>query len=678
MTRSSAAEREAPRRDIQALRALAVIMVVVFHLWPSALPGGYVGVDVFLVISGFLITRHLLDKPPISRGGLADFWGRRVRRLLPAATGALVGTALLALLLMPSTTLAALARATTTSAFAIENWNLIALSSDYLAADDNPSPVQHFWSLGVEEQFYFVWPLVIAACLAPLIARRARGAVGFAVVTVVVVSLALSILVTGTGGAFAYFATMTRVWELGIGAVLAVWHSRLVGRGAPWARRALWWAGAAAITVAGFAFGDLAAFPGYRALLPVLGAAAMIAASPDGLRGVGERVYGGTAVQWAGDRSYSIYLWHWPLIVALGAVMVTDWRFATLVLAGTVALAAASKRWLEDVPRRSPRLIGSRRLTAGLLVACTAVSLVAAGGLWAIQRAERNHGERMLATVAGDPCLGAASARDAMCPELAMATTPVQASQDKPQVYADDCWNSRPFTSRVVCIYGEPHGALTVALYGNSHAGQWQPPLAEAVESRKGRLDTYLSSECYSVDVPIDFGSARLSANCLGLQTWAADQIAAGDYDVVVMANRSHQPLAGVAKADRFQAQLEAYARVMQRFVDAGEAVLVIRDTPYPHADIPECLASKVAKECSTARTDALPPDPLVAAAESLGEDAVAILDVSDLLCGEEKCQPVIGGLITNFDQGHFASAFARTLEPEVSQALEATIASGR
>jgi hypothetical protein len=440
----------------------------------------------------------------------------------------------------------------------------------------------------------------------------------------------------------------------------------------------LWWAGAGAITVAGFAFGDLAAFPGYRALLPVLGAAVMIAASPDGLRGVGQRVYGGAAVQWAGDRSYSIYLWHWPLIVALGAVMVADWRFAALVLGGTVALAAASKRWLEDVPRRSPRLIGSRRLTAGLLVACTALSLVAAGGLWAIQRAERNHGERMLATVAGDPCLGAASARDATCPELAMATTPVQASQDKPQVYADDCWNARPFTSRTVCTYGRSDAGPTVALYGNSHAGQWQPPVADAVDALGGRLDTFLSSECYSVDVPLNFGSARMGANCLRLQTWAAEEIIAGGYDVVVMANRTRLPLADVPSADQFQLQVESYARVMQRFLDAGEAILVIRDTPYPHSDIPECLASKVAKDCSTARTKALPPDPLVAAAESLGGEGVTILDVTDLLCGADTCQPVIGGLITNFDQGHFTSAFAHTLEPEVSQALEAAIASGR
>jgi len=347
------------------------------------------------------------------------------------------------------------------------------------------------------------------------------------------------------------------------------------------------------------------------------------------------------------------------------------------VLAGTAVLAAASKRWLEDVPRRSPRLVGSRRLTAGLLVACTALSLAAAGGLWAVQRAERNDGERMLVAVAGDPCLGAGSARDSACRELALATTPVQASQDKPQVYADDCWNARPFTSRIVCRYGGADAAVTVALYGNSHAGQWEPPLSGAVEARSGRLDTYLSSECYSVDVPVNLASPRLNANCLKFQSWAADEIATGGYDVVVMANRTHLPLAGVRKRDQYASQVEAYARVIQRFVDAGQAVLVIRDTPYPRVDIPECLASKVAKDCSTERAAALPPDPLVAAAQSLDAATVTILDASDLLCGPDVCQPVIGGLITNFDQGHFTSTFARTLEPEVSQALDAATASG-
>ncbi|MGC4175631.1 acyltransferase family protein [Demequina sp.] len=669
------ASETAPRRDIQALRAVAVAMVVIFHLWPSALPGGYVGVDVFLVISGFLITRHLLQREPTSGGELADFWGRRIRRLLPAASGALVGTAVLALVLMPTTSLLSLAKSTVASAFAVENWNLILISSDYLAADDDPSPVQHFWSLGVEEQFYFVWPLIIALCLTPLLARHSRKAVGVAVLAVVAVSFALSVVLTGHGGALAYFATVTRVWELGLGAVVAVWHAHVVGRGAPWLRRLVWWGGAAAITYSAFAFADLAAFPGYIALLPVAATAAMIAVSGDGLGWVGERAYAHPSVQWVGDRSYSIYLWHWPLIVALAAVMAKNWVFVALVLAGTTVLAAASKRWLEDVPRRSPRLIGSRKATAGLLVACTALSLVAATSLWLVQEREARQGERLLAAAAQDPCLGAAAARDAACGDVVLATTPVQASQDKPDVYADDCWNSRPFTSRTVCHYGMPDAAVTVALYGNSHAGQWQPPLAAAVEERGWALDTYLASECYPADEELAFGSGALGRNCLALQTWAADSIVGGGYDVVVMASRTFQPIAGVPKAEQFDRQVESYARVIERFVSAGQHVVVIRDTPYPAHDIPQCLASKVTRACATARDDALPPDPLVEAAQATA--AVTILDVSDLLCGPEVCEPVIGGLITNFDQGHFTKAFAATLEPEVSKALVAATASG-
>jgi peptidoglycan/LPS O-acetylase OafA/YrhL len=669
---------EAPRRDIQAVRAVAVAMVVVFLLWPAALPGGYIGVDVFLVVSGYLITLHLLRRPPTSGGELANFWARRVRRLLPAATASLVGTALLALLLIPATTYAALARATVASAFAVENWNLIALSSDYLAADDNPSPVQHFWSLGVEEQFYFVWPLIIAACMLPLLRRYSRRVVGVAILGVILVSFAGSVYFTGHGSAFAYFATVTRVWELGIGAAVAVAHNRVVGRGPTWLRLGAWWAGAAAIVVASITFADVSEFPGYRAALPVLGTAAMIVVSGDALRGAGARVFASAPMQWVGDRSYSIYLWHWPLIVAITAVVAPGLWATIAVLVGTAVLAALSKRWLEDVPRTAPRLVGSRRATAGLLVACTALSVAAAGAVWAVQDAQGRRGEVMLAAAAGDACLGAGEQLDPSCEPRAAVTTPVHAAQDKPVVYDDDCWNGRPFTRRAVCHYGDPQGEVNVALVGNSHSGQWQPPIAATATSRGWGLDTYLASECYPVDVLIDFGSATTNQNCLELQNWAVDEIVTGDYQAVVIASRTHQPLADVPKAEQYDEQVASYARVLTRFVDAGQAVLVIRDTPYPAHDIPECLASKVSRDCSTARERALPPDPLVEAAQSLASPAVTVLDMSDVLCGDTVCDPVMGGLITNFDQGHFTASFAATLEPWVSEALDATVASGK
>ncbi len=212
------------RTDIQGLRAAAVLLVVVYHLHAAALPGGFVGVDVFFVISGFLITSHLVSRPPASAGALAAFWGRRVRRLLPASLVVLAATLVAVRLFSPETAWQATASDARAAALYVVNWALAGQAVDYLAADNAPTAVQHFWSLSVEEQFYFGWPLLVAGVA--LLARR-RGtstrtalAVAFGVVTAA--SFAWSVHLTQTNPAAAYFVTPTRVWELGAGGLLAV------------------------------------------------------------------------------------------------------------------------------------------------------------------------------------------------------------------------------------------------------------------------------------------------------------------------------------------------------------------------------------------------------------------------------------------------------------------------
>ena len=671
-----------PRKDIQALRAIAVTLVVLYHFWPARLTGGYVGVDVFFVISGFLITLHLLQRPIRSVKDLFSFWARRVRRLIPAATVVLVATLAASLVWLPQTVHARVAQEVIASALYVENWLLALTSTDYLATDQLHSPTQHYWSLSVEEQFYILWPVLIG--LAFLVCRRLGRSFRFpplAVIGVVsLASLGFSAWFTGEDAAQAYFVSTTRIWELGVGAALAAAVNAGLRFRATAVRAALVWGGLAAIVWASLTFTGATPFPGVAALLPTLGAAAVIAAGSDDLRFGPHRLWSGRPVQWLGDVSYSVYLWHWPAIVIAPFVLDVDnvnWWQKLVIIVVVLGLSAASKRWIEDLMRFTPRIARSTKRSFLLLAACLGISLTAAGlALWQAQRA--TDAAESVVIDSSAPCVGADYFRTASCSgrEMAMLSNPIQAAKDKPQVYADDCWNNRPFTRRKVCSYGPKNAPVKVALYGNSHAGQWAPPILQTAKARGWRVDTYIASECYSVDIPVSFSTTSLEDNCVAFNAWARDRITKGGYDLVVMSDRTLQPLAGVPAAQKTTVAEAAYNRVLDTFTTAGSRVLVIRDTPGSAESVPDCVSrhlddvSRCATNVKFAGTSGLEPDPLAdAAAGRTGRD-VSRLEVTDLLCRDGSCPAVLGGLITYFDHGHMTKSFSLTLYPEVSKAL--------
>ncbi|WP_431279761.1 acyltransferase family protein [Leifsonia poae] len=362
------------RPEIQALRAVAVAAVVLYHFWPPVVTGGYVGVDVFFAISGFLITGHLLrEVAATDRIGLAQFWARRARRLLPASLLVLLVTAIAVLVWVPSIFWLPFFRETIASALYVENWTLAADSVDYLAANAVPTAVQHYWSLSAEEQFYLIWPLVILAGLwaSTRVRRFSRRRVIFVVLSVVTAaSLAASVALTTSSPSVAYFITPTRAWEFGLGGLLALalgtfdeGMGRRIGQRIDKVRPILAWAGWIAIAYAVFRFSAATPFPGYTALLPVGGALLVIAAGSPARWWAPTSIVGIRPVQWVGDVSYSIYLWHWPLLIV--APYVVGHASLTLIekvalLALTVVLAWATKRWVEDPVRRA-RLFTARK-----------------------------------------------------------------------------------------------------------------------------------------------------------------------------------------------------------------------------------------------------------------------------------------------------------------------------
>jgi peptidoglycan/LPS O-acetylase OafA/YrhL len=669
---------EAVRGDIQGLRALAVLIVLLFHFWPQALTGGYVGVDVFFVISGFLISSHLMRSPPTTPRLLARFWARRVRRLLPAASLVLGVTLVASIVWLPSTLLPTVARETIASALSVENWALAASATDYLSAENAPSPVQHYWSLSVEEQFYVLWPLLIAALAFIGRGRRPHAWWAVGLVGVTAASLTTSVLLTSSDPAAAYFVTPTRVWELGLGSILALavhhrWRLR-----SPLLRSTLAWVGLAMVAWAAMRFDSSTPFPGTAALLPTLGAVLVIAADSDSAPWSPRALLRARPSQQLGDISYSVYLWHWPVVVILPYALTRDLTLVEklLAIAAVLVVAALTKRFVEDPVRRS-RVLGAS-LPRSFAILAASVLVLGSAGLVVIQRSESAAAAEQQALAAkldSSDCIGAEATRNPACGSIAgdeLLSSPAVARTDRPEVYDDGCWSVRPYTAHPVCTYGAPDGKVKVALIGNSHAGHWQPALAPIAEQRGWRLDTYLVSQCYTVDLDLELGSAKATQNCRAWNRWAVGMVSSGDYDLVVMSDRTFQQVVGVPARNKAAVTERAYAETLHTITASGTRVVVLRDVPSAVEPAPDCVAAHAddVSACTNPQTRAVEPDPLFAASKADTSGLVSGLDLTDRFCRDGRCHVVIGGLIAYFDHGHLTTTFARTLVPDIATAL--------
>lgn len=667
------------RKDIQGLRAIAVIVVLLFHFWPHRLPGGYVGVDVFFVISGFLITLHLLKKPPVTWKALVDFWARRIRRLVPAATVVLAATVVASLLWLPETMIQRVLHEVVASAVYVQNWALSLSATDYLAATDAPSPVQHYWSLSIEEQYYAVWPVIIGGIF--LLGRRfftSNKLLAAGMVIIFTASLAYSIYLTHTNPAAAYFVTPTRVWELTIGGIIALLSTRFV---VPTRVAALMaWGGLAMIASAVLLFTKETSFPGYTALLPTLGTALVIMAATDAIKWSPRRLLGLRPVQFMGDISYSVYLWHWPvLIIAPFVFGIADMPFmlsASLVV-NIIVLAYFTKIYVEDPVRRSKRIGGTNRKTYAYGLASIAVvigltfAVQAHPKVQAVQRVDQ-----LKMALETDPCVGAGVLRDKECfgkYDGVLLAPASFAKTDKSKLYEDNCWSVPPqYLQGVVCSYGNLNAEKKVALLGNSHAGMWIAAIDAIATENNWRLDTYLSSSCYTIDQLQDLtkNGADAPRNCQEWNRWAVSEIVAGGYDTVVMSNASTSGLVDVEEGDMETVKIAGYTDTIDQLVRSGKKVFVLRDSPRPlgDRDIPDCLAIQRSRdsECIGNRDNVLRPDPLYMAAQEYGSSRVHTLDLTDRFCDKSHCYSAVGGVVIYFDSNHVSNSYAATLTPDI------------
>lgn len=682
------------RRDIEGLRALAVAAVLLFHFGVPGVEGGFVGVDVFFVISGFLITSLLVtEREETGRISFVGFYLRRLRRLIPISATVLVATAAAASVWLEPTRMSDLVTDIRAAALFSANIVFADRGSEYLTSTLPPSPLQHYWSLGVEEQFYAVWPLLLAAvCIG---AVRIRGRIAVLLAVVGGASLAASILLTADDPSWSYFGPHTRAWELAAGAALAlaVRHGSLPLPGP--LRSALSWTGILLIAGSVVTFGNVTGFPGWIAVVPVLGAVLALSGGDDAPAGPA-RVLRLAPLQHLGARSYSLYLWHWPALVLAEARAGREPGVGDrLVVLGVVlVLTEVGHRLIENPARRSATVLG--RPAGGFTVAS---ALVAASLLSASVLAARSPDldTGFTAGVPGPVATSAASttptttppgpvdtsdetAPDAVIDALGATVLPDDlrpglrgARFDLPVIYDDACHRFESSAPKPGCIYGDPSSDFTVALWGDSHAAQWFSPLAAIARERGWRLLSATQGSCGYLDVvPYNLAKRSVSRNCVVWRENVRSLLRSEGVDAVLLGQFN-----GVREAStKERITPERWRELLPDLVgslrtDGIEPILLV-DTPNPRESVPECLARNLRDvgACVVPAADRWSTGIDAVVRESATNLSVGVVEPARWLCHDGSCPAVVGNILVYRDENHVSDTVMSWLRPLIERAI--------
>ncbi|MDQ0849542.1 peptidoglycan/LPS O-acetylase OafA/YrhL [Arthrobacter sp. B3I9] len=687
------------RKDIQALRALAVGLVVLNHLWPTRLTGGYVGVDVFFVISGYLISKHVLGE--LERTGsirLGTFYSRRIKRLLPAAMVVAVVALIAAWIILPFSRWLAVAQETMAAMLYVENWMLAAKSVNYSAHNNAASTVQHYWSLSVEEQFYLLWPVLfmVLFVLASRLGLPRRSTLAAGVALTSAAALGFCIWVTYAERSQAYFVTPARVWEFGAGALIAVGGAQALARirlALPSAHLALsgiaQWLGYGMIAYSALAYNEQTYFPGFAAALPVAGTLLVIASGPDCPAWSPNAVLAVRPVQFVGDVSYSLYLWHWPLIVLAPTVLSRNLgtvdKVGILVVA--VVLSYVSKALIED-PGRTRLLRGAKpgRVVAAMAASVVLVCALCGGLLLALGQAEDAEAAQ-LRGLAGQPCYGARSLDPANnCEHPFGAAQVVNVGTDEAPWFdareCSDAENPIVVQNRKLlfdCDFtGGAATTATVWLVGDSHAEQWKAAVFELARLHKWKIKESLLGGCPFIDAKrvafmgIPSTEPQLQQRCLEWSKEVSQRIVKERPDMVFTsafgAGEQIEDGTGRPQSEQYQ---EGVTERFREWTQAGTEIYVIRDTPLTlNRSGPDCVALNPENPvaCANARAEALVRDPVADAVRGMASPKIKILDLSDQFCNEQSCHAVIGGLHVYYDTDHVSRSYIKSLVPVLAE----------
>lgn len=572
------------RPDIEGLRGVAVLAVVAYHAFPGVLPGGYFGVDVFFVISGYLITQMLCrELHATGRIDLLEFWARRIRRIAPASATVLLAVALVGFC-FPDAGGRQFGRDIAAAALSYFNWQQVAHSVGYLAHDDGLNPVLHYWSLSVEEQFYLIWPLALLG----LSVLFGRG-LWVAATGLLCASLCAAVYLAPLNEPLAFFGTATRAWQLLIGALAAMLPV------AENARRVAVLGGI--LVAAAFVAGTAPTYNPALAVVPTLGAAVLLSAGAGLLRGL----LVSAPLAYTGRVSFSLYLWHWPLLVLLPATSAG----VVAALAATFVLAAASYRFIERPVRESRLLMRSVSLTYLLGVGLVGAAVAAGVGLATLGRDTR------------------------------------------PVIYSDGCLLSHASVTDNGCAYAATDGRSSVVLFGDSIAGNWFDAIEEAANRQGWRLLVRVKAACAPIEDLQQRSDGSAYTECAAWRHRVLREMSASPPAlVIVSAIRAGSPAGERAVLDRL-------SRVAP--------TVVLRSTPILPTTPQRCLR---AGECAwpsegLVRAASYPATP----ARDLPE-GVHLLDLNGLVCPGGVCRAARDGRSLMIDDRHFTASFSRSFAP--------------
>ena len=642
------------RTDLEGLRGVAILLVVLFHAGVGALAGGFIGVDLFFVLSGFFITSGLTRELGVSGTiDLNEFWGRRMLRLSPPLLLVLLATIAIAMTLYAPIDRASVAGFGRFVAMYAGNIDLAASSRDYFSSNENP--LLHTWSLGVEEQFYILWPLLL---LVPglFLARieSERKSVRPLLITIVIAgaaSLIASVVLTSRAQPWAFYGVLTRVWEFALGGVVALVLTEEERQ--PKSGRLLQIVGVGMIAMALMKFDEGTQYPGYAAMLPAFGGVALIfggARSPESLV---SQALSFPTLRWLGRVSYAWYLWHWPL-VGLGVVLQPGIGVVGKLAWSGVALVLAwlTYRYVEGSARdgRLSRL-SVDRLAAYGLAASVAAALVAHGAMKLAQHQVSSGVQQRFAA----------------------------AREDR---FEKSCW-ANTLDDYKPCFAGDIQSSTTVALLGDSHAEHWLGALDRAGKEHGWRIDAMVKGGCPVSSAPEMTHPRRIRhyRECARYRDAMLARIIQTKPSAVILSSWDHY-IATDGRSSSWQvtpAQWEAgLRRTYERLAQAGIRMIVMRDVPHTTFDVPQCLSRRAAglpfaAACTYERSRSISRVAVRAQDRAARGLPISFIDMNDVICPTSRCSPIRNGQVVYTDNNHITASFSRSVGDVLGARIVAT-----